>query len=86
MAARTLSTATSLRVTVAYAVVLVAVSETLTALGPHARDVVVSDMSTNLHNLAHGHVAALVGSAFSAMAVQSASGCRVCCACSLWAN
>jgi hypothetical protein len=64
MAARTLSTATSLRVTVAYAVVLVAVSETLTALGPHARDVVVSDMSTNLHNLAHGHVAALVGSAF----------------------
>lgn len=52
------------RVTAAYAVALVAVSATLTALGPHARDDVVRDMSTNLHNLAHGRVLTLIGSAF----------------------
>ena len=63
-AARTLSGAASLRVTTAYAVTLVAVSVTLTALGPHAREVVVSRMSTNLHNLAHGRLSTLVGSAF----------------------
>jgi hypothetical protein len=64
VAARTFSGAASLRVTVTYAVVLVAVSETLSALGPRARDVVVSHMSTNLHNLAQGHLSTLVGSAF----------------------
>jgi hypothetical protein len=64
MAARALSGAASLRVTTAYAVALVAVSATLTALGPHARDVVVSRMSTNLHNLARGHLSTLAGSAF----------------------
>ena len=64
MAARALSGVASLRVTTVYAVALVAVSVTLTALGPHARDVVVSRMSTNLHNLARGHLSTLVGSAF----------------------
>src|SRR5690242_8782191 len=64
LAARTLSGATSVRVTAAYAVVLVTVSLTLTALGPHAREVAVSQMSTNLHNLAHGQLGALIGSAF----------------------
>ncbi len=63
-AARALSGAASLRVTAFYAVLLVAVSVALKALGPHARDVVVSRMSTNLHNLAHGRVSTLVGSAF----------------------
>jgi hypothetical protein len=63
-AARALSGAASLRVTTVYAVALAAVSITLTALGPHARDVVVSRMSTNLHNLARGHLSTLVGSAF----------------------
>ncbi len=63
-AVRTLSGAASLRVTAAYAVILLAVSVTLTALGPHARSVAVSQMSTNVHNLAHGHWATLVGSAF----------------------
>lgn len=53
-----------LRVTAAYALMLLAVSVTLTALGRHARAAVVSEMSTNLHNLAHGHLGALVGSAF----------------------
>jgi hypothetical protein len=64
VAARTLAGAAQLRVTAAYAVVLVGVSFTLTVLGPHARDVVVSRMSTNLHNLRHGHMGTLVGSAF----------------------
>lgn len=63
-AARALSGAASLRVTTVYAVALAAVSITLTALGPHAHDVVVSRMSTNLHNLARGHLSTLVGSAF----------------------
>lgn len=63
-AARTWSGAASLPVTVAYAIMLFAVSLTLTKLGPHTRDVVVSQMSTNLHNLAHGHLVTLVGSAF----------------------
>ncbi|KLO36488.1 membrane protein [Mycobacterium nebraskense] len=53
-----------LRVTAAYAVMLLAVSVTLTALGAHTRAAVVSEMSTNLHNLAHGHLGTLVGSAF----------------------
>ena len=63
-APRTVSGAESLRVTVAYSVILVAVSLTLTALGPHARDVVVRQMSTNVHNLAQGNFGTLVGSAF----------------------
>ena len=62
--ARAVSAMVSLRVTIVYAVALIAVSTTLTALGPHARDVVVSRMSTNLHNLARGHVSTLIGSAF----------------------
>lgn len=56
--------ASGIRVTTAYAVALLAVSITLTALGAHTREVVIREMSTNLHNLAHGHVATLVGSAF----------------------
>jgi hypothetical protein len=64
VAARTLSGAASVRITAAYAVVLVAVSLWLTALGQHARVVVVSRMSTNLHNLSHGRLSTLVGSAF----------------------
>jgi hypothetical protein len=62
--ARTAFGASQLRVTAAYAVVLVGVSLTLRLLGPHARDAAVSRMSTNLHNLRHGHMGTLVGSAF----------------------
>jgi hypothetical protein len=54
----------SVRVTAAYAAVLVAVSLGLTALGPHAREAVVSRMSTNLHNLGRGRLSTLIGSAF----------------------
>jgi hypothetical protein len=64
VAARTLSGASSLRVTATYALMLLAISLTLTAMGPHARAAAVSRMSTNLHNLARGHVGTLVGSAF----------------------
>ncbi|OBG19595.1 rhomboid-like protein [Mycobacterium sp. 852002-51057_SCH5723018] len=64
VAARALSGAASVRVTAAYAAVLVAVWLGLTALGPHARHAVVSHMSTNLHNLAHGRLTTLIGSAF----------------------
>ncbi|WP_366022268.1 rhomboid-like protein [Mycobacterium sp.] len=53
-----------LPVTAVYAALLFVVSVTLTVLGPHTRDLVVSQMSTNLHNLAHGHWHTLVGSAF----------------------
>ena len=62
--ARALSGAASARITAAYAIVLVAVSLGLTALGPHAREAVVSRMSTNLHNLSRGRLSTLVGSAF----------------------
>jgi hypothetical protein len=63
-AARALSRAASVRITAAYAVVLAAVSALLSNLGPQAREAVVSRMSTNLHNLAHGRLSTLVGSAF----------------------
>ena len=63
-AARTFAGAASMRVTVAYAVMLLAVSVTLTAMGPQARAAAVSAMSTNLHNLTCGHIGTLIGSAF----------------------
>jgi hypothetical protein len=63
-AARTLSGAASVRITATYAVILAVVSLGLNALGPHAREVAVSRMSTNLHNLAHGRLSTLIGSAF----------------------
>ncbi len=64
VATRTLSGAASVRITAAYAAVLVAVSLWLTALGQHTREAVVSRMSTNVHNLSHGRISTLVGSAF----------------------
>jgi hypothetical protein len=52
------------RVTVAYAAILVAVSVVLLILGPYVQDRVLRHASTNLHNLAHGHFGTLLGSAF----------------------
>jgi hypothetical protein len=49
--------------TVGYVAVLLAVSCAILLLGPHAHDVLVQRASTNLHNLAHGHLGTLVGSA-----------------------
>ena len=51
-------------VTVAYSVMLVGIATTLLVLGPGAEDAVVSHLSTNLHNLAHGHFTTLIGSVF----------------------
>ena len=34
------------------------------ALGPQVQDRVISHVSTNLHNLSHGHIGTLLGSAF----------------------
>ena len=54
----------SVRVTTAYALALLAVYLILTTLGPHAQQVAVSRMSTNVHNLGRGHLGTLIGSAF----------------------
>lgn len=51
------------RFTVGYIAVLLAVSCAILLLGQHAHDVIVARASTNLHNLAHGHVGTLLGSA-----------------------
>ncbi|MBV8346982.1 MAG: hypothetical protein JOZ49_05430 [Mycolicibacterium sp.] len=64
MISRMLFAVTRLRVTVGYALMLVAVATTLLALGPRVQDVVIRHMSTNLHNLWHGHLVTLIGSAF----------------------
>jgi hypothetical protein len=49
--------------TIGYAAVLLAVSCAILVLGPHAHDVIIQRASTNLHNLAHGHLGTLLGSA-----------------------
>lgn len=51
------------RFTVGYVAALLSISCAILALGPHAHDVLVERASTNLHNLAHGHVGTLLGSA-----------------------
>lgn len=56
--------AASVRVTAAYAVILLVIYLILAALGPHAHQVAVSRMSTNVHNLGRGHLGTLIGSAF----------------------
>jgi hypothetical protein len=49
--------------TVGYAAVLFAISCALLVLGPRTHDLIVQRASTNLHNLANGHVGTLLGSA-----------------------
>jgi len=51
------------RFTVGYVAILLAISCAILALGPHAHEVLVQRASTNLHNLAHGHLGTLLGSA-----------------------
>ena len=55
-----------IRVTVIYAVILTAVSVALSRLDPGMQDRVIEGASTNLHNLARGHVDTLVTSALVA--------------------
>ena len=64
MLSRVLSRLSLVRVTVGYSAMLVAIATTLLVLGPRVEDAVVSHMSTNLHNLARGHFATLIGSIF----------------------
>lgn len=52
------------RFTVGYAAALVAVSTVLVILGPQVHQRVIRQASTNLDNLAHGHLGTLLGSAF----------------------
>lgn len=64
MASRILLGLVALRVTLVYAATLTIVAATLLALGPRAQTSVVARMSTNVDNLARGHLDTLVGSAF----------------------
>jgi hypothetical protein len=64
MIVRILSPLSRVRITLGYAAVLVGVSVALVDLGPRVRARVIAQASTNLHNLAHGHLATLFGSAF----------------------
>ena len=64
MLSRVLSRLSLVRVTVGYAAMLIVVATTLLILGARVEDAVVSHMSTNVHNLARGHFATLVGSVF----------------------
>jgi hypothetical protein len=59
-----LSRLARIRLTVGYAATLMAVSVTLLILGPQAQAQVVRNASTNVHNLAHGNLGTLFGSAF----------------------
>ncbi len=61
MVSLVLSRLLSVRVTAAYAVVLAVIGGTLLALGPNMQSAVVSHMSTNLYNLANGHLAYVGG-------------------------
>jgi hypothetical protein len=54
------------RFTVSYAAALISVSTALIVLGPRVRAQVVQQASTNLHNLAHGNLGSLLGSALIA--------------------
>ena len=58
-----LSRLARVRFTLGYAAALLTISCVILALGPHAHDVIVQRASTNLHNLAHGHLGTLLGSA-----------------------
>jgi hypothetical protein len=59
-----LSRVSRVRITLGYAAVLAGVSVALVMLGPRVRQHVIAQASTNLHNLAHGHLATLLDSAF----------------------
>lgn len=64
MLLRLLARLARVRVTLAYAVVVTCVTVALYTLGPQVQDRVIRHASTNLHNLSHGHLGTLLGSAF----------------------
>jgi hypothetical protein len=59
-----LSRLSRVRFTVAYMAALFAVSTAMLLIGTPAHDRVIQHASTNLHNLSHGRLGTLVGSAF----------------------
>ena len=59
-----LNTLRRIRVTALYAVILAAVAEVMLHLQPQSQQAVIRHTSTNLHNLGHGHLGTLLGSAF----------------------
>jgi hypothetical protein len=63
-ARRAVAAVGSVRATAVYAAILVVVGVVAWWLGPRAQQTLVERMSTNLHNLAEGHLGTLVGSAF----------------------
>lgn len=58
-----LSRLARLRFTLGYAAALLTISIAILMLGPRAHDAIVQRASTNVHNLAHGHLGTLLGSA-----------------------
>ncbi len=64
MLLRLLARLALIRVTAAYVVIVTCVTVALYVLGPLVQDRVISHVSTNLHNLSHGHVGTLLDSAF----------------------
>lgn len=52
------------RFTVGYMAIVAAVSFAILSLDPRAHELVIQRSSTNLHNLAHGHLGTLLDSAF----------------------
>jgi hypothetical protein len=64
MLAAALSRLARVRVTLVYAVIVAGVALALLELGPQVQDRVIRHASTNLHNLSHGHIGTLLGSAF----------------------
>jgi hypothetical protein len=59
-----LSRLARVRFTVSYVAILAAVSFAILSLDPRARELVIQHASTNVHNLAHGHLRTLLDSAF----------------------
>jgi len=84
MILRMLSPLSRVRITLGYATVLIGVSAALVELGPRVRAHVIAQASTNLHNLAHGNLETLFGSAFVTDAGPMYFCCRAWCACSPW--
>jgi hypothetical protein len=64
MLLRLLTRLARVRFTLAYAVIVTCVTVALDGLGPQVQDRVIRHVSTNLHNLSHGHLGTLLGSAF----------------------
>ncbi len=52
------------RVTLSYAVIVTTVTALMVRMDPAMHDALIRHASTNLHNLSHGRVGTLVGSAF----------------------